>query len=231
MPDRDSTSSAKLDLASIDDEQFESLIAAIFRAKILSPATGRESSAESLSHAVVSVTHTGRGPDEGKDIMVVTWVRDCVVTRQFKWLVQCKHKPKSKKSVQLSDFKNNASFEDVVTRHGANGYLLACSTRPAKNLQSLFDALTADDRNPYQFVIWDGTTVCEEAHKHPGVMEVFFPEYYRSHFQREIEFDDVVGWLQQNRVSTEERQVLSAALREVVTPNDAPEGGQGSAGE
>jgi len=62
--------------------------------------------------------------------MVITWVRDCVVARQFKRLVQCKHKPKSKKSVQLGDFKNNPSFVDLMTRHGANGYLLVCGTRP-----------------------------------------------------------------------------------------------------
>lgn len=229
MSDRDSTNSATLDLTSIDDEQFECLIAAIFRAKILSPVASENTSAESLSHTVVSVSHTGRGTDEGKDLMVITWVRDCVVTRQFKWLVQCKHKPKSRRSVQQGDFKNNPNFENLVTRHGANGYLLVCGTRPARNLQSLFDELTATDRNPYQFIIWDGARVAAEAHKHPEVIRVFFPDYYHSHF--EIEFDDVVGWLQRNRVSAEERLLLSAALSEVVSPEDLPDEGKVHEGE
>lgn len=41
MSDRDPTNCVTLDFASINDEQFESLIAAIFRAKISSPVTDR----------------------------------------------------------------------------------------------------------------------------------------------------------------------------------------------
>jgi hypothetical protein len=222
MANQDSIDSAKLDLASIDDEQFESLIAAIFSAKILRPAIDENPVPDSLNHTVVEVSHTGRGADEGKDLMLTTLVSDCIITRPFKWLVQCKHKAKSKRSVQINDFKDG-SFVDVVRQHGADGYLLVCSTRPARNLHSRFEALTDDSSNSYPFVIWDGTRVCEEAHRHPRVIELFFPDYYRSHFQREIEFEDVVGWIQRKKVSVEERSILSAALSEVVSPDDAPD--------
>lgn len=218
MADQDFTNSAMLDLASIDDEQFECLIAAIFRAKILRPATEHKSSTESLSHTVVKVSHTGRGADEGKDLMVTTWVSDCVITRQFKWLVQCKHKAKSKRSVQLADFKNDPFFVDVVRHHGADGYLLVCSTRPSGNLQSRFDTLTADNSNPYHFVIWDGTKVCEEALKKPDLIQQFFPVYYRS--QLHIEFGDVVEWIRRERVTPEERLILGAAVSELVVSPD-----------
>lgn len=213
-----------LDLASLDDEEFESLVASIFGAKILRPPTEHGHSPESFGHTVVSVSHSGRGPDEGRDLTVTTWVSDCVVARQFKWLVQCKHKAKSKRSVQLGDFKNDPSFADVVTQHNANGYLLVCSTRPARNLQSRFDALTADAGNPYHFVIWDGARVSAEVHKHEDLVKQFFPDYYRAYLQKEIEFEDVMEWVQREGVSAERRSILNAALSEV-TPDGSPEAG------
>lgn len=211
-----------LDLASLDDEEFESLVDSIFRAKILRPPDEQGHSHEPFGHTVVSVSHSGRGPDEGRDLTVTTWVSDCVIARQFKWLVQCKHKAKSKRSVQLGDFKNDPSFADVVTQHGANGYLLVCSTRPARNLQSRFDALTADAGNPYHFVIWDGARVSEEVHKHEDLVKQFFPTYYRAYLQNEIEFEDVMEWIQREGVSERRRSILNAALSEV-TSDELPE--------
>jgi hypothetical protein len=211
-----------LDLASLDDEAFESLVAAIFSAKILRPPVEQGDSNESFGHTVVSVSHSGRGADEGRDLTVTTWVSDCVVARQFKWLVQCKHKAKSKRSVQLGDFKNDPSFVDVVTQHGANGYLLVCSTRPARNLQSRFDVLTADASNPYHFVIWDGARVSAEVHKHEDLVKQFFPGYYRAYLQKPVEFEDVMDWIQREGVSGERRVILNAALSEV-TPDESPE--------
>ncbi|MDQ3802719.1 MAG: restriction endonuclease [Acidobacteriota bacterium] len=216
-----------LDLSLLNDEEFESLVAAIFRAKILRPPAGQKLSPESFGHTVVSVSHSGRGADEGRDLTVTTWVSDCVVARQFTWLVQCKHNAKSKRSVQLRDFGGDPFFADVVAQHGADGYLIVCSTRPSKNLQSRFDALTASAGNPYHFVIWDGARVCEEAHKHHDLIKQFFPDYYRMYLQKDIEFEDVVEWLQREGVSAEKRSLLNAALSEV-TPDESADAGRES---
>jgi hypothetical protein len=217
-----SNNNQTLNLASLDDEEFESLVASIFRAKILRPPAEQGLTPESFGHTVVSVSHSGRGPDEGRDLTVTTWIRDCVIARQFKWLVQCKHKARSKRSVQLGDFKNDPSFVDVLTQHGANGYLLVCSTRPARNLQSRFDALTANAGNPYHFVIWDGAQVSAEVHKHEDLVKQFFPGYYRAYLQKAIKFEDVMEWIQDEGFSGERRSILNAALSEV-TPGELPE--------
>jgi hypothetical protein len=214
-----------LDLASLDDEEFESLVASIFRAKILRPPAEQGASSESFGHTVVSVSHSGRGADEGRDLTVTTLVSDCVIARQFKWLVQCKHKAKSRRSVQLGDFRNDRSFVDVVTQHGANGYLLVCSTRPSRNLQSRFDALTADDGNAYQFVIWDGAKVSEDVHKHEDLVKQFFPDYYRAYLLKDFELEDVVEWIQREGISAEKRLILSAALSGVM-PGERNESGE-----
>jgi hypothetical protein len=224
MADNALNNARTLDLALLDDEEFESLVAAIFRAKILHPPADQKPSPESLGHTVVAVSHSGRGADEGRDLTVTTWVSDCVLARQFTWLVQCKHNAKSKRSVQLRDFGNDPFFADIVAQHDADGYLLVCSTRPSKNLQSRFDALTKNDGNHYHFVIWDGAKVREEAHKHPDLIKQFFPDYYRTYFQKEIEFEDVMGWIQREGVSTEKRSLLNAALSEVTPEEQAGDG-------
>jgi len=225
MVDNALSDARALDLALLDDEEFECLVAAIFRAKILHPPPDQKPAAESLGHTVVLVSHSGRGADEGRDLTVTTWVSDCVVARQFTWLVQCKHNAKSKRSVQLRDFDNDSSFVDVVAQHGANGYLLVCSTRPSKNLQSRFDALTENVGNPYHFVIWDAARVCGEAHKHPDLIKQFFPDYYRTYLQKEIEFEDVMEWIQREGISAEKRSLLNTALSEV-TPEERVDTGK-----
>ena len=102
---------------------------------------------------------------------------------------------------------------------------MVCSTRPARNLQSRFDALTADASNPYHFVIWDGARVSEEAHKHLELIKQFFPDYYRTYLLKEFEFEDVVEWIQREGISAEKRSILSAALSGVM-PGDRNESGE-----
>jgi len=45
---------------------------------------------------------------------------------------------------------------------------------------------------------------------------------YVSNFTSQ-EVEDVVGWIQRKKVSSEERLILSAALSEVVSPDDVPD--------
>jgi hypothetical protein len=215
-PNKILAQSATLELASLSAEDFESLVAAIFRAQILTHTGGQASFNKPLNHTVVSVLHSGRGADQGKDLLVTTIVSDCVTARPFKWLVQCKHNATSRRAIRLSDFKDCSSLVDVVTHHGADGYLLACTPRPSTNVQRRFDNLTSDSGNPYHFVTWDETTVRVQLLKYPEVVEVFFPVYYQRHFQRKTSLRDVIGWVEQEGLPQDELIVLNDALSKVV---------------
>jgi len=186
---------APLNLTVLNDEQFEDLIEAIFRAKAPPLPANDVGVAESTSYTVVSVSRSGRGHDEGRDLLITTIVRDCVAPRFIRWVVQCKHKALSGKSVGPGDFDNDFSFPDVVSHHNANGYLLVCSTRPSTRLQARLDKLTSDN-NAQQYVAWDYARVCEEVFKHESVMRQFFPEEYRRQ-QKLVEGSRVEEWARQ----------------------------------
>lgn len=72
-----------LDLSTLNDEQFEDLVEAIFRARI--PQFGKETSASfaAIQLSVVSVDRSGRGTDEGRDLLVTTLVSDCIPPRRI----------------------------------------------------------------------------------------------------------------------------------------------------
>lgn len=212
---------AALDLASLNGEDFEKLVEALFHAMEV-PIGGQVPKTE-LPNPVISVQPSGRGPDQGRDLLITTIVNDGIVSRQFKWVVQCKHFAKAGKSVQLSDFRNDASFRDTVDHHQANGYLLVCSTVPATNLQSRFERLTAQSNNRYLFIIWSGTRVREELSRHPEVMKVFFPEHYRRYYQKPIEIQDVVNWATDKGATEEELANIRLALTRVVVSDDREE--------
>ena len=192
------------------------MVEAIFRAKSVYAPNAQAISSESVYRTVVSVLPSGRGADQGRDLLVTTVVNDGILIRQFKWVVQCKHNAKSGKSVQPSDFQNDPSFPDVVSHHQANGYLLVCSTIPSTNLQSLFERLTEQNNNPYFFTVWDRTKICEELNNHLDVLKQFFPEYHQRYYQKPIEIQDIMKWAEERGAPEEAMSTFKMALNKVV---------------
>lgn len=210
-----------LDLASLDGERFEQLVAAIFRAKCLPTPGSKADTIESSPPTVISVIHSGRGADQGLDLLVTTAVNDGVALRRFKWVVQCKHFAQSGKSVQTRDFQNDPSFCDIVSQHAADGYLLVCSTIASVNLQKRFDALTEQRDNPYVFVIWDGARVSEELNRHLDVLKLFFPDYYRRFHQKPIDRQDIMAWAKETGAPKETLSNFELALEQVLLKDQA----------
>lgn len=208
-----------LDLASLDGEGFEKLVAAIFRAKCVPATNDQAISSEPANQTVISILPSGRGSDQGRDMIVTTVVNDGIHIRQFKWVVQCKHYAKSGKSVQPGDLQSNGALPDVVTCHQSNGYLLVCSTVPSTNLQNLFEHLTEQNNNPYYFIVWDEARVCEELNRHLDVMKQFFPEYYRRYYQKPIEIEDIMKWAEESGAREETLTTIKMALDQVVVSN------------
>jgi hypothetical protein len=199
-----------LDLSSLNSEQFEDLIEAIFRAK---EEEIRRKQKFSTFH-ITRILRSGRGHDAGMDLLVTMLLSDCVATREFKWLVQCKHKAKSGASVGPRDFKGEFTFPDVVAEHDADGYLLVCSTRPGAKLQQHFNVLNRNRSSRYEFVCWDAARVCEELFNHPTVMEQFFPDDFRR-THRLMNKDDVNNFITQ--YGGKDAEQLKAALSDVMS--------------
>lgn len=184
-----------LDLSALNDEQFEDLVEAIFRARMLQQGLEQPTSIESYQLSVISVSRSGRGADEGRDLLVTTLVRDCIAPRKIKWVIQCKHKAVSQRAVSPSDFDNDFSFIDIVKHHDANSYLLVCSTRPSTKLQSRLDKLTKEHPDR-QFIIWDVARVCEEVLRHEELIKQFFPREYQQ--QRDmVDGGQIRNWMEQ----------------------------------
>jgi hypothetical protein len=200
-----------LDLSALTDEQFEDLIEAIFRAQAPTLQADQNISSESTLYTIISVSRSGRGQDGGCDLLVTTMVKDFISPRFLRWVVQCKHKAASGRSVSPRDFKDEFSFPDVVTHHHADGYLLVCSTRPSTKLKAHLDRLTSGGAR--QYVAWDYARVCEEVFKHEGVMKQFFPEEYRLQ-QGMVDGNEIQKWVRQHRGAIS-NDALSA-LREIV---------------
>lgn len=199
-----------LDLSSLNSEQFEDLIEAIFRAKEEEIKRRRKFS----TFQITRILRSGRGHDAGMDLLVTMLSSDWVATREFKWLVQCKHKAKGGASVGASDFKDEFTFSDVVAEHDADGYLLVCSTRPGAKLQQHFNVLNQNRTSRYEFVCWDGARVCEELFNHPSVMEQFFPDDFRR-THRLMNKDDVDSFITQ--YGGKDVEQLKAALSDVMS--------------
>jgi hypothetical protein len=191
-------SDAPLNLSSLNAEQFEDLIEALFRGKMPSDTKLEPSIDRPSTGSVVSVKRSGRGQDGGVDLLVTTMVTDCITSRLFKWVVQCKHRTNSK-SIGVPDFSKEFTFQEILDHHHANGYLLVCSTCPSAKLKARLDQLTQDS-NHQHYVVWSYAQVCEAVLSDESVLQQFFPQEYER--QRGlVEGRSIADWAHQHRKS------------------------------
>jgi hypothetical protein len=221
-------SNAPLNLSLLNDEQFEDLVEAIFRARIVPQSeTSATQNASALASVVISVSRSGRGQDGGLDLSVTTMVRDCIAPRLIRWVVQCKHKASSGRSVAPGDFAKEFSFPEVLLHHNANSYLLVCSTRPSAKLKEHFDRLT-NESNSHQYIVWDYAQLCEVILPHEGLMKQFFPHEYER--QRGlVDSRPIAEWARQfnDSISPDAIDALSSIVRfDSIRINEADEEGK-----
>lgn len=89
------------------------------------------------------VNWAGRGADAGRDLLCVETGDPMFGTKERLWLVQCKHFAHSNRAVGVSDLE---PISDVCAQHGADAYLLACSTYPSSSVVSRLEALERESR-------------------------------------------------------------------------------------
>jgi hypothetical protein len=115
---------------------------------------------------------TGVGPDGGRDLIVVERAEGRLAPFERTWLVSCKHKAHSDKSVGLGDVEG---VSDACRAIGAAGFLLVCSTQPSSGVVQRLRELQA--QTGLLTKCWDGI----ELEKRLGtpatfpLLHLFFP--------------------------------------------------------
>jgi hypothetical protein len=91
------------------------------------------------------VTWSGRGADQGKDLLVDEPGDRNFGAKPRRWLVSCKHNALANnnkgRSVNSNDIGSIGGIVDAVHEHGATGFLVACSTQPSSGLVLRLNAI------------------------------------------------------------------------------------------
>jgi hypothetical protein len=120
---------------------------------------------------------TGKGPDQGRDLLVTEQALGAIAPFKRRWLVQCKHFAQSGRSVGREDV---GSIVDDCRQAGAEGYLLACSTQVSSSLAAKLKELAGREENHLVAAVWDGVDL-EKRLSEPrcfSLGHLFFPKSF-----------------------------------------------------
>ena len=113
------------------------------------------------------------GTEGGRDILVEQILKDAMVERREKVVIQCKHHAHSGKAVGDSHV---GVWENVMKRYKARGYLLVTDARVTENLSRSFHAFSSDEANiPKWANFWDVDQLILYLNQHPTIRDSFFP--------------------------------------------------------
>ncbi len=96
-----------------------------------------------------------RGPDRKKDLIIQYKIKDIIGReKQYKFLVQCKNKAKSQKSIYESDL---GDIRTTCKIHDTEGYLLITTTIPSVSVQNILKAINKEGN--YYTHYWDNKAI------------------------------------------------------------------------
>ncbi|OEH85575.1 hypothetical protein BHU72_01895 [Desulfuribacillus stibiiarsenatis] len=118
----------------------------------------------------LEVHWTGVGSDGDRDLIVEESYESVLGSIKKKWVVQCKHKALSGKSVS----KDDLNILETCLAVGAEGFLLACSTQPTSALLRHFKDI--EDSQKIQIKYWDSIEIEKRLMKPNNfhLIDVFF---------------------------------------------------------
>ncbi|QPO12004.1 hypothetical protein IT893_00240 [Thalassospira sp. A40-3] len=97
---------------------------------------------------------TGKGPDSGRDLLVVEVLKGTLSDVESRWLVDCKYSSRPTNAVSVDDVKD---IRDRCERVAADGFLLVCNTCPSSELVKKLDELSSQGK--VKTAIWDGVAL------------------------------------------------------------------------
>ncbi|MBU2470639.1 MAG: restriction endonuclease, partial [Proteobacteria bacterium] len=96
---------------------------------------------------------SGRGPDDGKDLLFTEIINGQLANVKIRWLVSCKDFSESGRAVNETDA---GSILDKVKQHNANGFLLVTTTTVTSGLKKVLDGLNKGEIDRIRTHVWDG---------------------------------------------------------------------------
>ncbi len=96
---------------------------------------------------------SGKGPDEGRDLLIDEEGEPLFGGKPRRWLVSCKHRQTPTASVGVDEL---VQVTERCAQHRASGFLLVCSTFPSAGVVSLLEGLENVQQFPAHTHYWDG---------------------------------------------------------------------------
>lgn len=100
----------------------------------------------------LTVSWTGRGADQGRDLIFTETQSGRIGSTPVRWLVSCKDNSKTNQSVSEQDV---GSVLDKVRQHDCSGFLLATTTTVGAALKAKLDGLQSNPKDRIQTKVWD----------------------------------------------------------------------------
>lgn len=194
---------------------------------------------------------SGRGADQGRDLIFTERLRGVLGSEEMRWLVSCKDFAKSGRAVAENDV---GGVLDKLAQHNAQGFLLATTTTVTTGLKAMLDGLS--DSGKARTRVWDRhefeAFLIQEAHLEltkrflpqsyvalrklgglPQVLDalqVLVPRQVYEKFVQIVETYQVgETWLTGEKIwphDQESIKVIDASLRALLEKDDAPEAAQ-----
>lgn len=137
------------------------------------------------SYGAEIISEPTRGPDQKKDLVIELESKDPLGnTEKSKYLVQCKHKAHSNKSVfeaELGDFRSACLLHDTV------GYFLITSTIPSVTVANNLNA--ESNKGSLKTIIWDGKKLAGKIESSPISFQII--EKYNLKENLDIKFSEM----------------------------------------
>ncbi|OKO76370.1 restriction endonuclease [Bradyrhizobium sp. NAS96.2] len=157
----------------------------------------------------VTVSWTGRGADQGRDLVFVEAQSGRIGSTPVRWLVSCKDNSKSNQAVSEQEV---GSIVDKVRQHGCDAFLLATTTTAGTALKAKLDALASNERDRIQTKVWDRFELTRMllSDQFADLLRQFFPKQNAQNAVRELDA------ARQKVEASVPRQVVGAIRRHLV---------------
>ncbi len=158
-----------------------------------------------------------RGPDLGKDVIATQTVADQAgFSEPHRYLVECKHRAKSGKSVLEKDI---GSPVERMGTHGCDRYILITSTVPSEKVRAQLAGIP-NVAPRCRATSWSKGDLARLLDEHPDVRERYFPSEVITTPSGTLA-DTVEGLLTVMGFTCQERQPSANRVRLVCTPKGA----------
>jgi len=128
----------------------------------------------------LSPSWSGRGADGGRDLIFTEILAGLMAKEKITWLVSCKDKAKSGKSVSEKDLPSTGIMDKLI-QHKAQGFLLVTTTTVSTGAKALLDSLDKNNGGDIYTLVWDSSelTAILLDPTYKDLLKQFLPQSYR----------------------------------------------------